>query len=419
MRDADDARPRREDVSARPREDGTVSANNSAITQALKSDLRELTARNELRTLQIPAGINLCSNDYLGLSTRPALRQAVLEEVARADRMASTGSRLLSGHARVWEELEEEFAEFAGMQAALYFTSGYAANIGLLSSVLGKGDIVFSDALNHASLIDGIRLSNAEKAVYPHRDLDALELALHDRASQPGRKLVVTESVFSMDGDIAPLAEMNVLARRYGAELVVDEAHATGVFGPGGSGIAAQLGLANEIFAVVHTCGKALASAGAFVCGSATLKEYLVNRARTFLFNTALPPYFAAQIHAALALARAADAERARLAMLAEQLRAELRASGWDVGASASQIVPVMLGENDLAIRISTELESAGFAARAIRPPTVRRGSARLRFSLTCNLQDEDLVRLAQTMRELHQVTGTDSGERVAAAGRA
>jgi 8-amino-7-oxononanoate synthase len=384
----------------------------SKLTRALDGELREIAVRGELRSLGIPTGINLSSNDYLGLSTHPALREAVLEGVARAERMGSTGSRLLSGHSHEWDELEIEFAEFAGTEAALYFSSGYAANVGLLSAVLGRGDIVFSDALNHASLIDGIRLSGAEKVIFPHCDLEALELALHDRASQPGRKIVVTESVFSMEGDIAPLARMVVLARRYGAEIVVDEAHATGVFGPEGRGRVAELGLDAEVFATVHMCGKALASAGAFVCGSATLKNYLINRARTFLFSTALPPYFAAQIRAVLKLARAADAERVRLARNAEQLRAALRTSGWDTGTSTSQIVPVLLRENEIATRVAAELSQSGFAVRAIRSPTVPKGSARLRLSLTCPISDDQLARLAQAMERI------SSGKRTAAAGK-
>ncbi len=397
MRDEDEAKSRR----------GAAS-----LTRALENELREIAARGESRSLEIPAGINLCSNDYLGLSTHPVLRESVLESVARVDRVGSTGSRLLSGNAREWDELEAEFAAFAGTESALYFTSGYAANVGLLSAVLGRGDIVFSDAFNHASLIDGTRLSGAERVIYPHCDLEALELALHDRASQPGRKIIVTESVFSMDGDMAPLAGIVALARRYGAEIVVDEAHATGVFGPEGRGRVAELGLGSEVFATVHMCGKALASAGAFVCGSAVLRNYLINRARTFLFSTALPPYFAAQIRAALKLARVADAERTRLAEIAGRLRSALRAGGWDTGSSTSQIVPVLLKENEIATQVAAELGQNGFAVRAIRSPTVQQGSARLRLSLTCALTDADLARLVQTMEKIN------SGRRAAFAGK-
>jgi 8-amino-7-oxononanoate synthase len=389
-----------------------LDENASSLTRSLESELREIEARWQLRSLEIPAGINFCSNDYLGLAVNPALRIAVMDAVARAERVGSTGSRLLAGNAREWEELEREFADFAGTDAALYFTSGYAANVGLLSAVAGRGDIIFSDAANHASLIDGARISGAEKVVFPHCDLAAMELALHDRVSQPGRKLVVTESVFSMDGDLAPLREMTMVAKRYGAEMVVDEAHATGVFGVEGRGRMAELGLTDEIFAVVHMCGKALASAGAFVCGGATLKKYLINRARTFLFNTALPPYFAEQIRAALALARGADVERARLRVTSARMRDDLRAGGWDTGKSASQIVPVLLGENDVATRIAAELEREGFAVRAIRPPTVAEGTARLRLSLNCALKDEELTKLVRTIAIVREVVGTVSSER-------
>jgi 8-amino-7-oxononanoate synthase len=384
----------------------------SSLARSLEKELSEIEARGQLRTLEIPAGINFCSNDYLGLATNPALRVAVMDAVARAERVGSTGSRLLAGNAREWEELEGEFADFAETDAALYFTSGYAANVGLLSAVAGRGDIIFSDAANHASLIDGARISGAEKVVFPHCDLAALELALHDRVSQPGRKLVVTESVFSMDGDLAPVNEMTSLAKRYGAEMIVDEAHATGVFGAEGRGRVAELGLEHEIFAVIHMCGKALASAGAFVCGGATLKKYLINRARTFLFNTALPPYFAEQIRAALALARGADEERARLRAMSVSLREDLRAGGWDTAKSASQIVPVLLGENDVAMRIAAELGREGFAVRAIRPPTVAEGTARLRLSLNCALKDEEMAGFVRAMAGAREMIGALSGER-------
>jgi 8-amino-7-oxononanoate synthase len=387
----EDARDRR-DAAERPRQ---VSTN---LTRAMEAELKELASQGQLRSLEVPTGINLCSNDYLGLSTHPAMREAVLDGIVRAGRTGASGSRLLAGHAREWDELEEEFAAFAGTEAALFFTSGYTANVGLLSSVLSRGDIVFSDALNHASLIDGIRLSGAEKVIYAHRELGALAAALDARAGRPGRKLIVTESVFSMDGDLAPLVEMAALAAQHGAGLVVDEAHAIGVFGPEGKGRVAELGLAQEMFAVVHTCGKALGSAGAFVCGSTTLKAYLINRARTFLFNTALPPYFAAQVHKGVELTQGANAERVRLAANSIRLRAALQAGGWNTGASASQIVPVMLGENSVATRISGELERAGFMARAIRPPTVPEGSARLRLSLTCKVTDAELSLLAKAL---------------------
>src|SRR5215470_13725581 len=219
------------------------------LLEDLQRSLRKLARQDQLRSLTQVAGVNLCSNDYLGLAEDPRLKEATLEAVAAAARTGGTGSRLLSGHDPAWNELENEFAGFAGTEAALYFANGYAANLGLLSAVLGKNDLVFSDELNHASLIDGIRLSGARKTIFPHRDLDALETALRPHRGESCRKLIVTESVFSMDGDIADVRAMQKLADRYGANLLVDEAHATAVHGPGGAGIVAEAGLTREVFA--------------------------------------------------------------------------------------------------------------------------------------------------------------------------
>jgi 8-amino-7-oxononanoate synthase len=264
--------------------------------------------------------------------------------------------------------------------------------------LLGKDDVVFSDALNHASLIDGIRLSGARKMIYPHLDLDALEAALLEYAGNPCRKLIVTESVFSMDGDVAPLVEILKLAERCGADLIVDEAHATGVHGPSGRGMVAQVDRVSRVFASVHTCGKALASAGAFVCGPAALREHLINHARTFIFSTAMPPYMAAQIRAALRLALAMDKEREELQGRSQRLAASLRAQGWDTATSSTQIVPVVIGENEEALAAAEFLQKEGFAVRAIRPPTVPAGKARLRFSLTCSIAPQELARLETSL---------------------
>lgn len=368
---------------------------NSGITQKrIERELDSLREQSQFRTLEMPAGINLCSNDYLGLAIDPRLKQATIESVARSSAVGSTGSRLLSGNSRAWEELESAFADFAGTGAALYFGSGYAANIGLLSSLLKPGEVVFSDALNHASLIDGIRLSGAKKVIYPHRDLRFLEKALREHAGLAGSKVIVTESLFSMEGDIAPLAELLDLARKYCAELVIDEAHATGVCGPRGRGIAAELGIERQMLAIVHTCGKALASAGAFVCGGQTLKDYLINRARTFIFSTAMPPYLAGQIQAALNLAREADGDRNHLRETATALRRGLAAAGMNCGASAAHIVPLILGTNEMAVYVASELQRGGFAVKAIRPPTVPPGTARIRISLTSKITMEDVRRL-------------------------
>jgi 8-amino-7-oxononanoate synthase len=370
----------------------------SAWKARLHQGLSALEARSQRRSLAEIHGVNFCSNDYLGLAENPALREAVAEAVSAAEKIGGTGSRLLSGQTEEWRELEDEFAEFAGMESALFFTTGYAANLGLLSSLVGKDDIVFSDERNHASLIDGMRLSGARKVIYPHLNLDALEEALRQAAGAPWRRVIVTESVFSMDGDIAPLVELADLAEKYNTALILDEAHATGVHGPAGHGLAAAAGITSKVLAVIHTCGKALASAGAFVCGPALLKDHLLNHARTFIFSTALPPYFAAQIRASLRLAEGMDADRASLLHRAATLRAALRSEGFDTAGSDSQIVPVVLGHNDVTLDAAEHLQREGFAVRGIRPPTVREGGSRLRLSLNTRISQEELSRLVNAL---------------------
>lgn len=381
------------------------------ILARLKGDLAALEAQLQLRDLAHPAGIDLCSNDYLGLSADPRLRQAVIQSLEQGAAIASTGSRLLSGNAPVWEELEGEFAAFVGAESALFFTSGYAANLGLLSALLGPDDLVFSDISNHASLIDGIRLSHARKVIFPHLDLNFLEDHLERAAATRGQKFIIIESLFSMEGDRAPLRELAALAARHGAEMIVDEAHTTGVFGPEGRGVIAEAGLSGRVLASVHTCGKALASAGAFVACPETLKRFLVNRARTFIFSTALPPYVAFQIRAAIGFAREADEQRARLFSLAASLRARLSEARLNTGRSDSHIVPVLLGSNELALAAAERLRAEGFALRAIRPPTVPPGTARLRLSLNAALSAADCERLSRALPEAcrHALVATRS----------
>lgn len=360
--------------------------------------LRLLEERSQRRSLAEIRGVNFCSNDYLGLAVSPVLRERVAEAVRKAERVGGTGSRLLSGQAEEWRELEENFARFAGTESALFFATGYAANVGLLSSLVDRDDVIFSDERNHASLIDGMRLSGARKVIYPHLNLNALQDALRQEAGAPWRKVVITESVFSMDGDIAPLPEIVNLAEKYDAVVILDEAHATAVHGPGGRGLAAAAGLTHRVLAIVHMCGKALASAGAFVCGSALLKEHLLNHARTFVFSTALPPYFAAQIQAALELAQGMDEARQTLLERASEFRAALQAEGFDVAGSGSQIVPVILGQNDTTLDAAEHLRREGFAVRAIRPPTVPQGGARLRLSLNTRVAPDELARCLQAL---------------------
>ena len=375
------------------------SDSKNQFVDEMDATLDGLRERNQLRSLTQLQGVNLCSNDYLGLAEDRRLKQAVLESVEKSNRVGGTGSRLLSGHDPVWNELEDEFAAFAGTEAALYFANGYAANVGLLSAVLGKDDLVFSDAANHASLIDGIRLSGARKVIYPHRDLNFLEHSLRIHQKETCRKLIVTESVFSMDGDVAKIAIMHKLAARYGASLVVDEAHATAVHGPGGAGMVAEAGLTREMLAVVHTCGKALASAGAFVCGTRVLREFLINHARTLIFSTAMPPYVAGQIRAALRLAQIMDAERKMLLDNSLATARALQPAGAISVERHSQIIPVIIGANEDALAAARFLQEQGFAVRAIRPPTVPVGTARLRLSLTARITKENLLSLRTALR--------------------
>jgi len=378
----------------------------NALTGRISARLSELEKHGQMRTLACALGINFCSNDYLGLSIHPLLRDAVREGVEHCQRMGATGSRLLSGHHPIWDELENVFAAYAGTEAALFFNSGYAANTGLLSSILGSEDVVFSDQLNHASIIDGIRLSKAQKVIYPHNDLNFLEDGLRRHAHNSRLGLIVTESIFSMDGDRASLRELFDLAERYGAGIVVDEAHATGVCGPRGRGLVAELGLEQRALAILHTCSKALASAGAFVAGSVMLKRFLVNHARSFIFSTALPPHLAFQIRAALTLAASMDTERTHLSAMAEQLRCRLCSLGFDYGLSDTHIVPLMVPGNRAALDMASALRESGFAVRAIRPPTVPPGTERLRLSLTVRLAREDMERFAEALLRAHLVHG-------------
>ncbi len=368
------------------------------MNQRILAELSSLESRAELRHLETAQGIDFSSNDYLGLAADPRMKRAILRAVDSASRIASTGSRLLSGHDDAWTAVEQEFDRWAGTEAALYFTSGYAANVGLLSALLRPEDVVFSDSANHASLIDGIRLAKCRRVIFPHLDLTVLEEELRRNAPGKGARVIVVESVFSMEGDRAPLAEIAALAERFGAELIVDEAHAIGVRGPRGSGCVAEAGLSARVLASVHTCGKALASAGAFICGSESLRQFLINRARTFIFNTALPPYFAAQISAGINFAKDAELQRARLMRSSAFLRTELQKNGFETGAGDSQIVPVILGPNDVALHFAEFLRTRGFGLRAIRPPTVPAGSARLRLSLTATHSEEHLTELVAAM---------------------
>jgi 8-amino-7-oxononanoate synthase len=375
----------------------------SGFLRRVDAELAALASQDQLRRLGAIRGVNLCSNDYLGLSSDPRLRTAVSTALAAGVAVGSTGSRLLSGNAEIWEQLESEIARFMESEAALYFNSGYSANVGLLSALIEAGDVVFSDAANHASIIDGLRLAGARKVIFPHLDLDSLERELRNQDSAAAQKFIVSESIFSMDGDRAALADLVALAERYGAELIIDEAHATGVEGPRGKGLVAASGLTDRVLVTVHPCGKALAGMGCFVCCSEKLKQYLVNRARTFIFSTALPPYFAAQMRAAISVVASADRERSDLVALTAFLRHRLREAGFGIGRGDAHIIPIFLGENERAVRFSALLNDAGFGVRPIRPPSVPAGTSRLRIALTAKLSMDVLVRFADALVSIRE----------------
>lgn len=375
----------------------------SRFLRRVDAELAALASRDQLRRLGTIHGVNLCSNDYLGLSGDERLREAILGAIADGIALASTGSRLLSGNAEIWEEFESDIAQFVGSEAALYFSSGYSANVGVLSALIQPSDVVFSDAANHASIIDGLRLSGARKVIFPHLDLDFLDRQLRKEYSSSAQKFIVSESIFSMDGDRAPIADLVALGEKCGAEVIVDEAHATGVDGPRGKGAVAASGCADRVLVTVHPCGKALAGVGGFVCCSEKLKQYLINRARTFIFSTALPPYVAEQMRAAIRVVALADRERTELGARGVFLRQRLRGAGFDIGQGDTHIVPIFLGENDRAIRFAALAGEAGFGVRAIRPPSVPSRTSRLRISLNAKLSMDALARFADTLISIRE----------------
>lgn len=319
------------------------------------------------------------SNNYLGLANHPALKRAAAEAIERFG-CGSGASRLISGSMAVHHELEARLAALKKTEAALVFPTGYHANVGVLSALMGPGDTILSDSLNHASIIDGCRLSRAEVRVYPHGDTQALATLLE--ASPPsGRRLIVTDTVFSMDGDLAPLAELVELAQRSNAWLMVDEAHATGVFGPHGGGLVEEAGLVDRVDIHMGTLGKALGGIGAYVAGSHELVDWLVNRARSFIYTTGLPPAAAAAALAALDLVEREPERRQRLWDNTRFLSDGLRRLGYRIGDSRSQILPVIIGDARQTMALTEATLRRGVFAHGIRPPTVPEGTSRIRVT--------------------------------------
>lgn len=348
-------------------------------------------------------GISFGSNDYLGLADDARLAEAVAQAV-RTEGWGSGASPLLAGHAEAHRRLETRLAQFEQVEAALVFGSGFAANAGTIAALVGPGDVVFTDRKNHASLLDGCRLSRADVRVWPHGDVERLD-ALLARSGRYRRRLIVTDGLFSMDGDLAPLVGLADAAERHGAMLMVDEAHATGVFGPGGHGVAEALGIELRVDARVGTLSKALGSIGGFVAGSRRLIEWLVHRARPYVFSTAMPGAAAAATIAALDIVRDEPERRTELLRRAEQLRRRLTDQGWNVGRSASQIIPLVVGRPERAMAMAEQLYARGFYVPAIRPPTVPEGESCLRISLSWAHLPEQIDALVEALAALRDET--------------
>lgn len=368
------------------------------LFQRWQASLAELRARGRWRRLSAGCGVDFCSNDYLGFGAELAESRPSLPHSGLA-------SRLLRGQHALWNDVESILARWHGTEAALVFTSGYVANEGLLATIVEPEDFLASDQRNHASIIDGARLGRGERFVFRHNDLNHLQDGLKTAARKrsQGRQLfVVTESLFGMDGDRSPLRDLAELCERHHAHLIVDEAHATGCFGPHGSGLVDEAGLRPRMLATVHTGGKALGVMGAYVCGSARLREILINRCRQFIFTTALPPAVAAWWLDMLPRVQAADDRRQQLHRAANYFRAALKERGL-AATGNDYILPVPLGDDARAMRAAERLQQLGYDIRAIRPPSVPPGTARLRISIhadhTSALLDQVAGRVAEVVQ--------------------
>jgi 8-amino-7-oxononanoate synthase len=380
-------------------------------------ELRERGLHRRLRLVSGPQGprvlldgnpvLLLCSNNYLGLADHTQVREAAAEAAMRWG-VGAGASRLISGNMKLHRRLEERLAAFKDQEAALLFGSGYLANSGAIAALARNGEVVFSDQLNHASIIDGCRLARAETFAYRHCDLEHLEWGL--RKAQGRGSLIVTDGVFSMDGDVAPIEGLVRLARHYDCRLMVDEAHATGAVGPGGRGSVAEAGLAEEVDVIVGTLGKALGSYGAYVCGSRVLVEYLVNVARPFIFSTApAPPVVGAAI-AALELLESNPHRVERLQANARMLREALAAEGLPLGESETQILPVMVGDPMTTLELCERTLEQGVFAQGIRPPTVPEGTSRLRLATMATHRGAELVRAAKVIGNAARESGLLTG---------
>jgi 8-amino-7-oxononanoate synthase len=371
---------------------------NEGLANRIAQRLAEIEANGLTRKLVAPRGNDLSSNDYLALAKDARLKAAMIRAIER-EGVGSTGSRLLRGERDCFAEVEKQFAAWKNAERALYFGSGYQANVGVLQTFLDAEDVIFSDELNHASLIDGIRLAKARKIIFRHLDVDDLERRLTATACA-GQKFVVTESLFSMDGDIADLKKYAAVCRRADAHLIVDEAHAVGIYGARGSGLIEAFGVESDVFLSINAAGKALGAAGAFVAGSSAAIEYVVQKCRSFIFSTAPVPALADALAMALQIVANEPLRRQRLWAVSRFLRQTLNENGIRVPMSTAPIVPILLGDSSRAVRVAKNLQAKGFDVRAIRPPTVPERTARLRVSLNVGLSEEVLSNFVAALKD-------------------
>jgi 8-amino-7-oxononanoate synthase len=357
--------------------------------------MERLKRTHRYRALALARGIDFTSNDYLGLSRHRALREAIVAALDEDGTAGAGGSRLLRGHHEAHARLEEFAAEFFQAEKTLFFSSGFLANYALFSTLLERHDAVIFDERIHASVKEGIHACPAERFRARHNDVDSFESAIRRARGNGARRVfIAVESVYSMDGDLAPLSELDAIARRYDAVLVIDEAHATGVFGARGCGLGEAL--QNPSWISVHTCGKALGVAGALICASAEAIELLINRARPFIYSTAPPPFLAAAVERALALVDEEPWRREAVLKLARFAHEHLAE---ETPFAGSQIIPIVLGEEERSLNVARALQESGFDVRAIRPPTVPEGTSRLRVSIHADHTESDILALAAALR--------------------
>lgn len=380
----------------------------SFLTETL-NDLQQRGLYRTMREMTGPQGahitisgrevLNFCSNNYLGLASDSRLKEAAKQAIEQ-EGFGSGASRLVCGNMLAHQKLEEKLAQFKGMESAITFSTGYMVNIGIISSLFGRGDVIFADRLNHASLIDGILLSQVEFKRYPHCDMEGLETMLRN-SSGFKKRAIITDSVFSMDGDLAPLKEIVDLAQKYDCSVMIDEAHALGVFGAKGEGLAHHLGLQDKIDIQMGTLSKAAGSFGAYCCGSKELISFLINKARSFIYTTALPPSVAAVSMRAIEIIEKEEDLRKTLWGKTEYVKKHLKDLGFNTMNSASPIIPILVKDSIVALEFSQRLLEEGIFISAIRPPTVPVNTARLRLTVMATHSREDLEYLVEKIEKI------------------